>query len=46
MLVATDGTLAADVRPLVRFNVQVIAEKGAPRAGLLRRRRPLRLDDF
>ena len=28
LVIASDGTLAADVRPLVRFNVSVIAERG------------------
>lgn len=27
MVVASDGTLAADVRPLIRFNISVIAER-------------------
>ncbi|MFP4682459.1 MAG: metalloprotease TldD [Ectothiorhodospira sp.] len=31
MVLHTDGTLAADVRPLVRLNVQVIAEDGQGR---------------
>ncbi len=31
MIAASDGTLAADVRPLVRLNVQVIAEQGGRR---------------
>ena len=31
LVAAADGTLAADVRPLVRFNVQVIAEQNGRR---------------
>jgi TldD protein len=31
LMAGSDGTLAADVRPLVRFNVQVIAEQGGRR---------------
>ncbi len=31
LIAASDGTLAADVRPLVRFNVQVIAEQNGRR---------------
>jgi len=31
LVVATDGTLAADIRPLVRLNVSVIATKGERR---------------
>jgi TldD protein len=31
LVAATDGTLAADVRPLVRLNVNVIAEQGGRR---------------
>ncbi|MDX1555574.1 MAG: metallopeptidase TldD-related protein, partial [Xanthomonadales bacterium] len=31
LVAATDGTLAADVRPLVRLNVSVIAEEGGRR---------------
>ena len=31
LVAAADGTLAADVRPLVRLNVQVIAEQGGRR---------------
>ncbi len=31
MVATSDGTLAADVRPLVRFNVSVIAEQGGRR---------------
>lgn len=31
LIAASDGTLAADVRPLVRMNVQVIAEQGSRR---------------
>ncbi len=31
LIAASDGTLAADVRPLVRLNVQVIAESGGRR---------------
>ncbi len=31
LIAASDGTLAADVRPLVRINVQVIAEQGSRR---------------
>ncbi|MEZ5461556.1 metalloprotease TldD [Dokdonella sp.] len=31
MVAASDGTLAADVRPLVRFNVQVIVEQNGRR---------------
>jgi TldD protein len=31
LIAATDGTLAADVRPLVRLNVNVIAEQGGRR---------------
>jgi TldD protein len=31
LVAGSDGTLAADVRPLVRFNVQVIAEQGGRR---------------
>ncbi|HEV7775719.1 MAG TPA: metalloprotease TldD [Luteibacter sp.] len=31
MIAASDGTLAADVRPLVRLNIQVIAEQGGRR---------------
>jgi TldD protein len=31
LVAASDGTLAGDVRPLVRFNVQVIAEQGGRR---------------
>ena len=31
LVAAADGTLAADVRPLVRFNVQVIVESGGRR---------------
>ena len=31
LVAASDGTLAADVRPLVRFNVQVIAEQNGRR---------------
>ena len=31
MIAASDGTLAADVRPLVRLNVQVIAERNGRR---------------
>jgi TldD protein len=31
LVAASDGTLAADVRPLVRLNVQVIAEQGSRR---------------
>ena len=31
LIAATDGTFAADVRPLVRFNVQVIAEANGRR---------------
>ncbi|MEO7199009.1 MAG: metalloprotease TldD, partial [Dokdonella sp.] len=31
LIAASDGTLAADVRPLVRLNVQVIAEQGGRR---------------
>ncbi|MEE4298377.1 MAG: metalloprotease TldD [Pseudomonadales bacterium] len=31
LVIASDGTLAADVRPLVRFNVSVIAERGGRR---------------
>jgi len=31
LIAASDGTLAADVRPLVRFNVQVIAESNGRR---------------
>ena len=30
MVVASDGTLAADVRPLIRCNVSVIAERAGP----------------
>ena len=43
ILIATsDGELAADVRPLVRFNVSVLVEaERAARAGLRRRRRAL-----
>ena len=42
LVLASDGTLAADVRPLVRLNVSVIVEhERAPRAGLCGRRRPL-----
>ena len=44
LVMASDGTLAGDVRPLVRLNVSVIIEQdGTPRAGLRRRRRALRL---
>jgi TldD protein len=45
MVARADGTLAADVRPLVRLSVTVIAETkvaGAPRDGLGRWRWPLR----
>ena len=31
LVAATDGTLAADVRPLVRFNISVIAERNGRR---------------
>ena len=31
LVAATDGTLAADVRPLVRFSISVIAERGGRR---------------
>ena len=31
LVVATDGTLSADVRPLTRFNVSVLAEEGGRR---------------
>lgn len=31
LIAATDGTLAADIRPLVRLNVSVIAEQGGRR---------------
>jgi len=31
LIAATDGTLAADVRPLVRLNISVIAEQGGRR---------------
>ena len=31
LVAATDGTLAADVRPLIRFNISVIAERGGRR---------------
>ncbi len=31
LIAASDGTLVADVRPLVRLNVQVVAESGATR---------------
>lgn len=31
LVASTDGTLAADVRPLVRLNISVIAEKGGRR---------------
>ena len=31
LVAASDGTLAADVRPLVRINVQVIAEQNGRR---------------
>jgi TldD protein len=31
LVAAADGTLAADVRPLVRFNIQVIAEQAGKR---------------
>ena len=31
LIAASDGTLAADVRPLVRFNVQIIAEQNGRR---------------
>ena len=44
LVMASDGTFAADVRPLVRMNVSVIVEQdGSARAGLCGRRRPLRL---
>jgi TldD protein len=44
LVVGSDGTFAADVRPLVRCNVSVIVEQnGASRAGLRGRRRPFRL---
>ncbi|MCQ4165293.1 metalloprotease TldD [Tahibacter harae] len=33
LVAAADGTLAADVRPLVRFHVQVIAEQNGKREG-------------
>ena len=43
LVARADGTLAADVRPLVRLSVTVIAEQNGPaRDGLGRRRRPLR----
>jgi len=42
VLIATsDGELAADVRPLVRFNVSVLVEQGGRREQGYRRRRPL-----
>jgi TldD protein len=31
MVAATDGTLAADIRPLVRFNISIIAEENGRR---------------
>ena len=44
LVAASDGTLAADVRPLVRLNVQVIVEQNGRREqGYCRRRRALRL---
>jgi TldD protein len=47
LVARSDGHLAADVRPLVRVSVTVIMEEqGPPRAGLLGRRRPLRLRLF
>jgi predicted Zn-dependent protease len=43
MVARADGTLAADVRPLVRLSVTVIAEqKGRREDGLWRRRRTFR----
>jgi TldD protein len=43
LVARADGTLAADVRPLVRLSVTVIAEQERPaRSGLRRRRRALR----
>ena len=44
LVARADGTLAADVRPLVRLSVTVIAEQRRPaaRVGHRRRRRPLR----
>ena len=46
LVARADGTRAADVRPLVRLSVTVIAEQtitaGAPRSGHRRRRRALR----
>ena len=44
LVARADGTLAADVRPLVRLSVTVIAEQNGRREiGHGRRRRPLRL---
>jgi TldD protein len=43
LVARADGTRAADVRPLVRLNVTVIAEQNGRReVGSGRRRRPLR----
>ena len=39
LVARSDGVLAADVRPLVRFNVQVIVEQNGRRESRLRRRR-------
>ncbi len=42
LVMASDGTLAGDVRPLVRLNVSCHHRAGRPpRAGLRRRRRPV-----
>ena len=44
LVARADGALAADVRPLVRLSVTVIAEQNGRReSGTRRRRRPLRL---
>ncbi len=44
LVAATDGTLAADVRPLVRLSVSVLVEQDGKRErGSRRRRRPFRL---
>ena len=47
LVARSDGALAADVRPLVRLSVTVIAEQNGRREmGSARRRRPLRLRLF
>ena len=47
LIAAADGTLAADIRPLVRLNVSVIMQgERSARAGILRRRRAGRTGTF